>query len=355
MDYWLSEEEQLVQSSFHDYLASECAPHRVRTAYDTDITFDKELWRGFAELGFTGACIPVESGGSGLGMMEAALIAEELGRHAAPLFLEGHILAGLAVSLGGTSAQRQRLLPKLATGEFIATLALAAEDCSTALSVEPGGVGRVSLGMIPLGDVADVILVGCANGQLGLLETEGAHLSSCNADGIDQSRTIFDITFDQAAVEPIPNLSRAALQSGMITLLAADAFGAADKLMGLTVEYAKTREQFGQPIAQFQGVKHQLAEMALAVVTARGLFWKAAREFDEDSESSAKSASMAKAHITDHAMQMARGAVELQGGIGFTWESDVQFYFKRLMFDRNYLGTPEVHRERCAELSGWVQ
>ena len=125
MDYWLSEQEQLVQSSFHDYLAGECAPHRVRTAYDTDLTFDKELWRGFAELGFTGACIPVDSGGSGLGMMEAALIAEELGRHAAPLFLEGHILAGLAVSLGGTSAQQQRLLPKLATKtqESIARLA----------------------------------------------------------------------------------------------------------------------------------------------------------------------------------------------------------------------------------------
>ena len=350
MDYWLTEEEQLVQSSFHDYLASECGPHRVRTAYDTDLTFDEELWRGFGELGFTGACIPAEHGGSGLGMMEAALLAEELGRHTAPLFLEGHILAGLALSLGGPSARQQRLLPKLASGEFIGSLAIAADQ-----PVELGEEGTVSLGMVPLADVADVIVVRCANGQLGVLESARTNAAAHSSNGIDQSRKVFKITFDQGAVEPIPNLSGDALCSGLITLLSADAYGAADKLLELTVEYAKTREQFGQPIAQFQAVKHQLAEMALAVVTGRGLFWKAAREFDADSESSAKSASMAKAHITDQAMQIARWAVELHGGIGFTWESDVHFYFKRLMFDRNYLGTPEVHRERCAELSGWVQ
>ena len=355
MDYWLSEDEQLVQSSFHDYLANECPPQRVRAAYDTDLRFDRALWQGFAELGFTGACIPAAHGGSGLGMMEAALLAEELGRHTAPLFLEGHILAGLAISLGGPSAARQRLLPKLASGELVGTVALGAEDSGADQPVELGGAGRASLGMVPLADVADVIVVRCANGQLGVLESAGANVAVRNANGIDQSRKLFQLSFDQAAVEPIPNLSADALRSGLLTLLSADAYGAADRLLEVTVEYAKTREQFGQPIAQFQAVKHQLAEMALAVVTGRGLFWKAAREFDADCESAAKSASMAKAHITDQAMQMARSTVELHGGIGFTWESDVQLYFKRLMFDRSYLGTPEVHRERCAELSGWAQ
>ena len=349
MDYWLTEEEQLVQSSFHDFLASECSPQRVRAAYDTDLTFDEELWQGFRELGFTGACIPVEHGGSGLGLMEAALLAEELGRHTAPLFLEGHILAGLAVSLGGTSEQQQRLLPGLASGEAIGTLAL------SDAKVEPGGDGTVSLGVVPLADVADVIIVGCVDGRLGVLETGRTDPSVRNANGIDQSRKIFELAFDQAAVEALPGLSSDALCNGLLTMLAADAFGAAEQLMKLTAEYARTREQFGQPIAQFQAVKHQLAEIALAVITGRGLFWKAAREFDANRESSAKSASMAKAYITDHALQTARDAVELHGGIGFTWESDVHFYFKRLMFDRNFMGTPEIHRERCAEISGWVQ
>lgn len=352
MDYWLTEQEQLVQSSFHDYLASECDSHRVRAAYDSHYTFDEELWRGFTELGFTATCIPEEYGGSGLGMMDAALISEELGRHTAPLFLEGHILAGLVIAMGGSSEQKQRLLPKLVTGELIGSLALAVRDFSS--EVNPDEAGTVTLGMVPMADVAGLLVIKCAGDQLGIVESAHASFSASDAQGIDQTRKVFEVSIDQASVELIPDFSGERLTSALITLLSADAFGAASSLLELTTEYTKTREQFGQPIAQFQAVKHQLAEFALDVITGRGLFWKAAREFDAGDESWLKSAAMAKAHITDKAVQGARGAVELHGGIGFTWESDVQFYFKRLMFDRNYLGTPEEYHERCAELSGWA-
>ena len=356
MAYWLTEQQQLVQSSFHDFLASECTPARVRTAYDTDRTFDEDLWKAFRQLGFTGTCIPADFGGSGLGLMEAALVSEELGRHAAPLFLEGHTLAGLAIALGGTQSQKERLLPGLAAGERIGSVALSSTGNGTAWcdwQVEPGGSQSASLQFVPLGDVADVLVIGCANGRLGVLETQRANVSADNANGIDRSRCIFKVSFDEAAVQALPDLHGETLGNALLTLLAADAFGAADRLLELTVEYAKTREQFGQPIAGFQAVKHQLAEYALAAMTARGLFWKAAGEFDQEPQSAAKSASMAKAHITDQAMCIARGAVELHGGIGFTWESDVQLYFKRALFDRAYLGTPQMHRERCAQLSGW--
>ena len=358
MEYWLTERQQLVQSSFRDFLASECTPARVRTAYDTDQTFDEDLWKGFGQLGFTGTCIPSDHGGSGLGLMEAALLSEELGRHAAPLFLEGHILAGLAIALGGAQTQKERLLPGLATGERIGSVALSGNGNGTAWcdwQVEPGGGNTASVETVPMGDVADVLVIGCANGQLGVLETRQANVSTSNSNGIDRSRSIFEVSLDEAAVEALPALPGEALGNALLVLLAADAFGAADRLLELTVEYAKTREQFGQPIAGFQAVKHQLAEYALATVTARGLFWKAAGEFDEEPQSAAKSASMAKAHITDQAMRIARGAVELHGGIGFTWEADVQLYFKRALFDRTFLGTPQMHRERCAQLSGWGQ
>lgn len=358
MDYWLTEDQQLIQSSFRDFLASECAPERVRRAYDTDETLDKQLWQGLKQIGFTGTCIPSEYGGSDLGVMEAALLSEELGRHAMPLFLEGHTLAGLAITLGGTSSQKERLLPGLASGDMIGTLALSTAGTGTDWCdwrVEPGKANAAAGVLVPLADVADVLIVGCARGQLGVLETKRANLGVINSNGIDQSRKVFEVSFDQASVELLPNLSGEVLCSALITLLAADAFGAADRLLEMTVEYAKTREQFGQPIAQFQAVKHQLAEYALAVVTARGLFWKAAQEFDQDPRSAARSAAMAKAHVTDQAIQIARGSVELHGGMGFTWESDVQFYFKRVMFDRNYLGIPEFYRERCAELAGWAQ
>ena len=356
MDYWLTEQQQLVQSSFHDFLASECTSARVRTAYDTDRTFDEDLWNAFGQLGFTGTCIPADRGGSGLGLMEAALVSEELGRHAAPLFLEGHTLAGLAIALGGSGSQQERLLPGLASGERIGSVALSSKGNGTAWCdwhVVPGGSNTASVETVPLGDVADALVIGCANGQLGVLETRQANLSASDCNGIDRSRSIFEVSFEEAAVEALPHLPGEALGSASLVLLAADAFGAADRLLELTVEYAKTREQFGQPIGGFQAVKHQLAEYALAAVTARGLFWKAAGEFDENPQSAVKSAAMAKAHITDQAMHIARGAVELHGGIGFTWESDVQLYFKRALFDRTYLGTPQIHRERCAQLSGW--
>lgn len=356
MDYWLTEQQQLVQSSFHHFLASECTPARVRTTYDTDRTFDEELWKGFGQLGFTGTCIPPEYGGSGLGLMDAALVSEELGHHAAPVFLEGHTLAGLAIALGGSPSQKERLLPPLAAGERIGTVALSNGGNRTAWCdwhVEPGGGKTASVELVPSGDVADVLVIGCANGQLGVLEVRQTNVSASNSSGVDRSRNVFEVSFDEAAVEALPDLPGEVLGNALLVLLAADAFGAADRLLELTVEYANTREQFGQPIAGFQAVKHQLAEFALAAITARGLFWKAAGEFDENPESAAKSASMAKAHITDQAMRIGRGAVELHGGIGFTWESDVQLYFKRALFDRSYLGTPQMHRERCAQLSGW--
>ncbi len=138
-----------------------------------------------------------------------------------------------------------------------------------------------------------------------------------------------------------------------LLLLAADAFGAATRLIQMTIEYTKVREQFDTPLAQFQSVKHQIANMATDAEQCRGLLWYAAHAFDHIPGDTERSAALAKAHITERAMQVARDAVELHGGIGFTWECDVHMWFKRTMFDRAFLGTPAVHRERNAWLAGW--
>jgi alkylation response protein AidB-like acyl-CoA dehydrogenase len=138
-----------------------------------------------------------------------------------------------------------------------------------------------------------------------------------------------------------------------MVLLAADSFGAASELVRISTEYAKTREQFGFPIGQFQAVKHQLARLATDIEPTRALFWYAAYAYDHIENEATRYAALAKAHITDRAMQTARMAVELWGGLGFTWECDVQMWFKRAMFNRAFLGTPEHLRERCAALAGW--
>ena len=121
----------------------------------------------------------------------------------------------------------------------------------------------------------------------------------------------------------------------------------------MSVAYAKEREQFGVTIGHFQALKHQLANMALEIEPARGLYWYAAHAFDHIREEAERAAALAKAHITDRAMQIARDAVEVHGGIGFTWECDVQIWFKRAIFDRAFLGIPSLHRERAAQLAGW--
>ena len=136
-------------------------------------------------------------------------------------------------------------------------------------------------------------------------------------------------------------------------LLAADAFGAAHQIVRATAAYLQSRRQFGQPVAQFQAVKHQLANMALDIDPTRGLWWYAAHAFDHAPAEAPRAAALAKAHIAERAQQVARDAVEAHGGIGFTWECDVHIWFKRAMFDRLWLGPPELHRERFAALEGW--
>jgi alkylation response protein AidB-like acyl-CoA dehydrogenase len=153
--------------------------------------------------------------------------------------------------------------------------------------------------------------------------------------------------------EPLPRGELARLRDAALVLLAADAFGAAHRLVRMTVEYAMTRQQFGQPIAQFQALKHQLANMAVDVDPTRGLWWYAAHVYDHAPARAERAAALAKAHITERAQQVARDAVECHGGIGFTWESDVQLWFKRILFDRQWLGTPEEHRGRIAQMSDW--
>jgi len=171
--------------------------------------------------------------------------------------------------------------------------------------------------------------------------------------GVDRSRRIDRIDFNATPCEALPHEAASRVRDVGLILLAADAFGCGSRLLEMSVEYAKTREQFGVTIEHFQAVKHQLANMAVELEPSRGLFWYAAHALDHIEEESERAAALAKAHISDRVMQIARDSVEAHGGIGFTWECDVQLWFKRSMFNRAFLGTPSVHRERAAQLAGW--
>jgi alkylation response protein AidB-like acyl-CoA dehydrogenase len=355
MDFSLTEEQELLQETVRGFVAKECPPQTVRAIFDGERGGVAALWKGLAEIGVAGLVVPEKYGGAGLELLELALAAEELGRFAVPVPFLGHSLAALALAAGGSDAQREKWLPRLASGEARATVALAEGDggwLPAQWDAEvAGGRLRGAKCSVPEAEGAALFVVGCRGGALALVPA-GAGVRVTPERTLDRGRPLATVDFADAAAEPLAGDASRLVDAGCV-LLAADAFGAAHQLVRATAAYAGTRRQFGQPLAQFQAVKHQLANMAVEVDPTRGLWWYAAHAFDHAPADAPRAAALAKAHITERAQQVARDAVEAHGGIGFTWECDVHIWFKRVMFDRLWLGAPELHRERFAALEGW--
>lgn len=359
MEFTLSDEQELLQETVRGFVTRECPPARLRELFDAGNGHDPTLWKGLAEMGLAGLLAPEESGGSGLEVLEAALVAEVLGAGAVPEPLLGHHLATLSIVLGGSETQRARWLPALATGERIAGVAFAEEGeawdpAAWRLAIAHGRLTGTKR-FVSHADLADLLVVGTAGGGLAIVEPKSGGVRAERVDGLDRTRPLSHLSFAGAAAEPLASGAAAAprVRDAALVLLAADAFGGAWKLLELTRAHVLAREQFGFPLAQFQAVKHQLASLATDLEPTRALWWFAAHAQDHVPDEAERAAAIAKAHVTERAVQVARGAVELHGGIGFTWECDVQFWFKRLLFDRALLGSPTHHRERSARLAGW--
>jgi alkylation response protein AidB-like acyl-CoA dehydrogenase len=358
VNFELSEEQQLLQQTVRQLLENECPPTHLRAIFEGETGFDPALWKGMVEMGVAGLHLPDAYGGAGLEMIDLAVVAETLGWGGAPGPFLGHALAGLAILLAGSDEQKQRWLPRLASGEAIGSVAFdepgslwQPEEWALAAGKTLNGTKQ----HVPNAALADVIVVGLAGGALALVEKGASGLEIKSMEGVDRARRLDRVTFDATPAEGLPQGVEASprVRDAGLVLLAADAWGAGSRLLDMCVRYAKTREQFGVTIGHFQALKHQLANMAVEIEPARALYWYAAHAFDHIPKQAARSAALAKAHVTDRAMQIARDSVEAHGGIGFTWECDVQLWFKRAMFDRAFLGTPSVHRERAARLAGW--
>jgi alkylation response protein AidB-like acyl-CoA dehydrogenase len=358
MDFGLSEEQELLQETVRSFVDNECPPTRVREIFDAETGHDAAVWKGLCEIGLAGLNVPEDLGGAGLEALDLALVTEELGRAAVPGPFLGHALASEAIAHGGSDAQKQRWLPRLASGECIGTVALAEEAAWmpgewTLTAADAKATGNKSL--VPHASLADVIVIGLAGGGLALVERDAPGVSLAPFAGVDRTRPCYGLALDGAPIDVLPGGVAAAgrVRDLALVLLAADAFGGGWRLIQMTVDYLGQRQQFGMPLTQFQGIKHQLANLATELEPARALWWYAAHALDHIAEEAERSAAIAKAHITDRAMDIARECVELHGGIGFTWECDVQIWYKRQMFNRSFLGSPQLHRERSAALGGW--
>ncbi len=352
MDFGLSEEQRLLQETVARFLAHENEPAKLRERFDAEGDHDPAFWKGMAELGLAGLLVPEEHGGAGLLLLDAAVVAETLGHGAAPGPFLGHTLACLAIARGGSETQRKRWLPKLATGDLLATVALGEEGgrwLPEQWQLEAGARLSGEKRFVPSGRVADLFVVGTAGGGLALVEASAPGVEVEAYAGADRTRRLAQLRLEGASAEPLAGVGAAgALCDAGLVLLAADAFGGASRCVEMAVAYAGTREQFGVTIGHFQALKHQLANMALEVEPGRALYWYAAHAFDHLPDEATRMAAIAKAHLTDRFMQVARDTVEAHGGIGYTWECDVQIWFKRAMFDRTWLGTPSLHRQRAA-------
>jgi alkylation response protein AidB-like acyl-CoA dehydrogenase len=356
--FLLSEDQAQLQAAVRAFACEQADAGARRRAFEGETGFDADFWSGLMELGVGGIAAPEEAGGMGLGVLELALAAEALGYAGAPGPFLGHVLAVLAIKRFGSPEQRTRWLGPLASGRAIGALAWTeAQDrvrpeawTSRLLDGAVTGEKRQA----PYAELADVTVVGVAGG-FALVEkgAPGQTIKAC--DVADRTRRLADIAYESTPADPMPAEAAEAgrLVDAALVLLAADAFGGACRLLDMSVEYAKTREQFGGPIGRFQGLKHQLANMAVDVEPARGLYWYAAHAHDKATPDAGRMAALAKAHLADVFMQTARAAIEAHGGIGYTWEYEAQIWFKRAMFDFAFLGAPSRHREYAARLAGW--
>lgn len=358
MNFLLSDEQLSLQDSLAKMVEAQCNLREVHKVIDAKSGFHEGLWKEMVGFGAAGTCIAEEYGGLGLELVDLALIAEVLGRKAAPTPFFGHALAGLAISLAGSKAQKKKWLPKLAAGEKLATVAFGEGNGQWLPEQWKVAAGKTLSGAkdkVPGVMEADLVVVGLKGGRLALVETGAEGVSRESLAGLDRTRPIGTLTLNGAAAEALPSGAKAIgrIRDAALVLLAADAYGGASLCVEMATEYAKVREQFGVRIAQFQALRHQLAMMALEAEPGRGLYWYAAHAWDHVQDKASSAAALAKAHLTERFLQVARDNIKAHGGIGFTWEYDAHLFVKRAMFDFVWGGAPAVHRRRYADLLGW--
>lgn len=361
MDFGLSEEQTLLQDTIRRFVDSDCPPSRTRQIVEGDLPSDPDLWRSLTELGIPGLSIDTSHGGSGLELLDLALVAEVLGWGATPGPFLANAMGAIALS-SGDEPSRERWLPGVATGEIVLTLAIgeAGGEWDPDRLQTRAGSGRLrgEKTLVPSADAADVLLV-AANDEEGpgvwAVERGAPGLAIERLAGVDGTRPLCHVRLEDTPASKVVAGRTAidrARDAGLV-LIAADASGGAHRCLEMTRDYALTREQFGQPIAAFQGVKHQLANVACDLEPAVSLWWYAAHAFDHITDRAERHAALAKAHLTDLFDTTARYAIELHGGIGFTWEYDLHLWFRRSVFDRAFLGEAAYHRARAADLAGW--
>jgi alkylation response protein AidB-like acyl-CoA dehydrogenase len=332
MDFGFNDEQQAIRDTAREMLAKRSPLSRVREHAEAG-TRDEELWSEICELGWPGIAIPEEHGGQGLGTVELAILCEELGYACAAVPFLSNALAGILVDGNGTEEQRSKWLPGIASGEQRGAAAFEPEQ--PAVVVDHDGAAIIAL---PRGD--EGVLAEPSEVELEELEL------------IDATRRY--ARGSATGGEPLADEVLETVCRGFVAI-AAELVGVAQRALEMAIEYAKEREQFGRPIGAYQAVSHRCAEMLWDVEEARSLTLYAAWCADAEPESLPYAAHMAKARASDAGWSVTSSALQVLGGIGFTWEHDLQFLLKRAKVDGELLGSARAHRDRVASFAGLGQ
>jgi alkylation response protein AidB-like acyl-CoA dehydrogenase len=376
MNFGFSEEQELLRSTARKFFENECSSEVVRTLMETPEGMSPELWAKLAEQGWLGLIYPEAYDGMGLGMVDLVVLMEEMGRAVVPgPYFSTVLLGGLAILEAGSEAQKKEWLPRIVAGEARVTLAWM--EPSALLGPEgvtlpaAGRGGRYTLSGTKLfvhdAHTADAVVVAARTAQglspeegisLFLLPRQTRGLEVTLLPTMDQTRKLCEVTLTDVAVgadallgpagQGWPPLSRV-LDRATVGLCA-EMCGGAQRVLDMTVEYAKIRHAFGRPIGSYQGVKHKCADMLVDVENSKSITYYAAWAMDEGVSEGPLAVSMAKAYVSDAYRRVAANGIQLHGGIGFTWEHDLHLYFKRAKGSEFAFGDATYHRERVAQL-----
>ncbi|MGD9806282.1 MAG: acyl-CoA dehydrogenase family protein [Hyphomicrobiaceae bacterium] len=372
MKFGFSDEQQEFRSIVRRFLEDKSPTSAVRRLMETEAGYDADVWRTLSEdLGLTAVHIPEAYGGQGFGVSELAIAVEEMGRAllCAPYFAST-VQAATAILKAGTEAQKAALLPGIAAGKTIAALAFTEDngrwDAGGVSMTATSGGGKWRLtgtkSFVVDGATAALLIVLArrpgTKGAEGLsfftVAADAAGLSRKALASMDPTRKLARLTFDAVEAELLGDEGSAAQPLAQIldiatVCLAHEMVGGAERLREAAIEFANQRYQFGRPISSFQTLKHKAADMLLEVELAKSAAYYAAAAIDEGDPDVPALASLAKAAASDAYMQTAIHAVQIHGGIGFTWDNDTHLWFKRAKSSEVFLGGPEYHRERLMQ------
>jgi len=347
MNLDFSDEQKQLRDEARKFLGQHCAPKAVRVVLDGKAPYDRELWKGLAEMGFLGVAIPESYGGAGAGHLELCVIAEEMGRALAPVpFSSTVYLAAEALLLAGSEAQKRKWLPAIAKGEAIGTLALFESKGNPSpqairLTASGGMLNGVKM-PVPDGAIADFAVVAARTGSSGrdgdislfLVDMKGEGVEAKSLTNIDPTRGQAEVAFKNCKAEPLGGagegwsivtqvLDRAAV------LMAFEQVGGADRALEMGRDYALDRIAFGRPIGSFQAVKHMLADMYVSATLARSNCYYGAWALSTNASELPEAAASARISATQAFQHCSKNNIQVHGGMGFTWEFDCHMYYRR--------------------------